>query len=281
MKGEKPLSELYRMYKNGELEKKELEGRIFLYLQTNYDRYHVFNKTRSMWEDFLSWFYVRLSKSIDMYRDIGSSFDAYMTSLVHGASREYRSREMEHDFTEGACWEAKAEEMSVHESECEYKKKKKKVSLPDEIKPKQILFLLLKSYYFLTDDFVEKTAAAIGMDSQLIWDMIDRLKVLCSDKESEILSLRERIHCQHYRCMVYQKRLISSPKGSIYHERIENQFLRARKRFYTMKKRLGGIRMTVSNKMIAEVMNVPKGTVDSGLYTIKKKLSSLDIKVVS
>jgi DNA-directed RNA polymerase specialized sigma24 family protein len=38
-----------------------------------------------------------------------------------------------------------------------------------------------------------------------------------------------------------------------------------------MKKRLGKMRTAASNRMIAEVLGVPLGTVDSSLYAIKNR----------
>ena len=280
MGGEKVLSELYHSYKKGDLSKKDLEGRIYQYLLDNFGKYHVFDRNRDKWCEFLGWFYTRLSRSIDLYRDLGSSFDAYITGLVYGASKEFRSREAEHYITEYACWQAKAEEISVHEIEHEYSGKKDICPIPEGIKPKQILLLLLKTYHYATEDFVDRTAREIGMNSETIWKMIDDLRKLCSGKESEILSLRERIHSQHYRCMVYQKRMNIAQLGTVQYDRTKNRFERARKRFFTMKKRLGGMRMTASNKMIARVLGIPKGTVDSGLYALRKYLVSKDVDAV-
>ena len=274
MKGEKYLSEIYCLYRNGELSKKETEGRIYQYLVENFERYRVFDGNRDQWNEFLGWFYTRLARSIDLYRDMGSSFDAYMTGLIHGAVKEFRSRETEHYLTEYACWQAKAEEMSIHENEQEYSGKTEAVPIPDGIKPKQILLLLLKTYHFATEDFVEKTARAIGMNSEMIWEMIDRLRELCSDKESEILNMRERVHCQHYRCLVYQRKMSVTQQGTVYHERLKTRYECARKRFFTMKKRLGGMRIAASNKLISRVTGIPKGTIDTDLYALKKYLVS-------
>ena len=272
MKSEKNLSDLYRLYEMNGISKKELEGMIFQYLLDNFERFRLFNGNRERWGDFLSWLYPRLSRAVDIYRDIGSSFDAYIGSLVHGSAREYRCRESDHSLAEYACWRAKAEEMHVYESEPEYAEKRKEVAIPEDINPRQILLLLLKSYFFVSEDFVKRVTGAIGMESRPVLDMIAELKKRRSGKEGEMLGLRERLHCQHYRCMAYQKRMQNAQKGSDYHEKMRLMFERAKKRFYTMKKRLCGMRMSASNRMIAEILGVPRGTVDSGLSAIKHRI---------
>ena len=267
------LSELYSLYTNGELEKKEFEGRVFHYLLTNHKRYHVFREKSGRWDDFLSWFYPHLVRAIELYRDLGSSFDTYVSTLIYRSAREYRRREAEHYVTEYACWQAKAQEMLGYENEGDKTVKHLKLRIPKDIRPRQILFLLLKSYHFVTEEFVDRTAETIGIDSEILWTLIDVLKERCSDKELQVHRLRERVHCQHYRCLVFQKRMDSLQQGSLYHERLKNRLERARRRFNAMKKRLGGIRMTASNRMIAEVLGIPKGTVDSGLHSMKKYLA--------
>jgi len=272
MKNDKYLSDLYEKYTNSNLPRKNFEGMIYQYLLDNFEYFHLFNRDRDIWDDFVSWLYPRIIRAIDLYRDLGSSFDAYITSLVHSAAREYRCREADHKTTEYACWQARAEEMMVSESEPEYVEHRKPVSIPDDINPRQILFLLLKSYFFVSDEFVKRVAQTIGMDVDEVQTIINDLRKQRSARDFEILELKERLHCQHYRCIAYQKRLISAQKGTEYYERMKFRVERAKKRFYAMKKRLGGMRMSASNRMIAEVLGIPRGTIDSSLSAIKNRL---------
>jgi len=259
----------------GNLTRKDFEGRVFWYLLNNFERYHLFIGNREEWEDFLGWLYPRLARAIDLYRDQGSSFDAYINSLVHCKSKEYCSRETDHYITESACWQAKIEEIRLFESEPEYPEPLKKCRpIPKGVRPRQVLFLLLKSYNNATDEFVERTAEATGIETDLIWDMIEELRKLRSGKDEEILDLRERLYCQHYRCLVYQKRMIGIQPGTENHKKMKDRFERARKRYYTMKKRIGGIRMGATNRMIADVLGIPKGTVDSALCVVKNRMVS-------
>ena len=277
MQLEKPLSDLYKQYKKGNLSKKDLEDRIFRYLLGNIERYRLFDRNQDRWEDYLSWLYPRLSRAIDQYQELGSSFDAYISGLINGASKEYRFREADHYITEYVCWQARAEEMALKEGEPEYSYGRKDISLPRHIKPRQILLLLLKSYFFAPEELVKRAAETIGMEVDEIRNMIDELRKRRSGRDAEILDLRERLHCQHYRCLVYQKRMNLAQQGSEYHARMKGLFERARKRFYAMRKRLGNIRMTASNKMIAEILGIPRGTVDSSLSAVKRcRLPTLD-----
>jgi len=269
-----PLSDFYRLYIEGNLPKKIFEGRIFQHLLNNFEKFRMFNGDRERWNDFLSWLYPRFARAIDLYRDLGSSFDAYITGLVNSAAREYRFRETDHNITEYVCWRAKAEENMLFENEPEYLEEKKAVPIPDDINPKQVLFLLLKSYFFVTNEFVEQVAKAIGMDASVVQGMIDELRKRRSEKEAEIMDLKERIHCQHYRCLAYEKRMLNAQPGTEHHEMMKRRLERAKKRYKTMRKRLCGMRMSASNRMIADILGIPRGTVDSSLFAIRNRLAS-------
>ena len=277
MNCEKPLSDFYKLYIEGELSKKDLEGRIYGHLLNNFDKYRFFKGNREKWDEFLSWLYPRISRAIDIYKDLGSSLDAYIGALIKGASKEYRHREATHYLTEYVCWKARAEEMVLHEHEAKYPEKRNDISFSLSIKPRQVLFLLLKSYFFATDDMVEQVAGITNMETKEIRKMIEELRSKRSGQDAEILELREHLQCQYYRCLAYQKRMKNAFHGTEYYEKLEGRFERAWKRFYSMKKRLDGMRKGASNRMIAEVMGIPKGTVDSGLSSLKNYLHNTGV----
>ena len=278
MKCGKPLSDFYQEYTLGKLPRKDLEGKMFLYLRDNQNRFRIFDRNSDRWNEYVSWLYPRFAKAVDLYRDMGLSFDTYIVGLVHGAAKEYKSRETEHYMTEYMCWQAKAEEMALAESERQYSiKDDEPFPLPKDINRKQVLFLLLKSYFFVSDEYVKKVAQTIGMNVEKIQGMVDKLRNKRAGREEEIRALRERLQCQHYRCLAYQKLLLEIPDGTGCRENLNRRFQRARKRFTAMRKRLGGMRFTASNRMIAEVTGIPRGTVDSGLFAIRNRLARYDL----
>ena len=274
MEYEKPLSDLYKQYRMGEMSKKDLEGKMFRYLLDHFDKYRFFRGNRDKWDEFLSWLYPRISRAIDLYKDFGSSMDAYISALIKGAAKEYFHREVNHYLTEYACWRAKAEEIYLHENEPVYTESVVDCSIPGDLKPRQVLFLLLKSYFYASDELIKQVTMTIGMDTEGVKKMIDKLHRMRSEQEAEILNMREHLQCQYYRCLAYQKRMQSSFQGTEYYEELKDRFDRAMRRFYRMKKRLEGMRKGPSNRMIAEVVGIPKGTVDSGLFTIKNRLNT-------
>jgi len=275
---ERPLTVLYSQYIAGQLCKKDLEGRVYQRLLEHPDKYRYFRGDRERWDDFLSWLYPRISRAIDHYLDCGSTLDAYINTLVHRASREYIHRETNHYLTEYVCWQARAEEIMVRENEAAYQEKKYDKPVPLNLKPKQVLYLLLKSYFFAGDELVERVAKKIGMQTEEVRKMIDELHRMRSGREDYIFDLRERLQNQYYRCLAYQKRMKCAFQGTENYDIMKGRFERAWKRFYSMKKRLEGMRKGASNRMVAEVIGVPKGSVDSGLSEIKNYLAEARVK---
>jgi hypothetical protein len=264
-----PLSVLFNEYHVGILNKKQLEGHIFQFVLDNHKQFHLFRWNREDCIDYLCWLYPRISKAIDKYRDKGTSFDAYIGALVYYSSREYRFREMAHLISEHACWRERANDLSVRDNEPAYGEKGPAYKpVPN---PQQVLILLLKAYYFVSDDFIARIAPAVGIEKEGLKKMIDNLRILRLEKEEKIQGLRERVHCQFYRCIAFEKRLISAPEGSMIQMKMRERLIRARIRLLSMRKRLAVMRLDATNREIAEIMGLPKGTIDSTLHSIKLK----------
>jgi hypothetical protein len=264
------LEELFTQYSQGKLTQKELEGLIFQFILDHYQRFHLFDWSRDKCADYLSWLYPRLSRAVEAYQNTGASFDAYIGSLVHWSAREYRAREAEHYITEYACWKARAEEMEVCSPEPEYAEPQPPI--PPVSNPRQVLILLLKAYFYVSEDFLSRAAPALGIGQEKLRMLVEELRALRLRRDEEIRGLQERIHCQYYRCIAFEKRIESFSEGSVGYIRMKGKMVRAKNRLKAMKERLATMRIEATNRQIATVLGVPKGTIDSGLYRIKKNL---------
>jgi endonuclease III-like uncharacterized protein len=270
------LNDLYKKYTLGYLEKKNFEGLIFKYILKNYQQFQCFDWNKDKYTDYLCWLYPRLSRAIDAYKDIGASFEGYILSIVYWSAKEYRSRELDHHLTEYACWEARAADMNVCDDEPEYGESTPVLKLVSN--PRQILILLLKSYFFISDDFISRIAPAIGMKKEKLWQMIDILRKQRIERDEEARNMQERIYCQYYRCIAFEKKLRCLVEGSALYEKIQAQLKRAQSRYAGMRKRFAGINFDATNRQIADVLGIPKGTVDSTLYAIRKKIKEMPEK---
>jgi hypothetical protein len=270
MNQEVSLSLLYGQYMDKLLTKIELEDRIFRYLINNFNDFRLCNGNLETWHDYLSWLYPRLSRAIENYKDMGFSFGVYIKALIYKSYKSYKKRQAYRYATEHAIWQAKAEEMLLHENEPEYFDTQSLPPLARQINPKQILFLLLKSFCYIDDEILEQAAKTVGLKAHAIKKMVEELQMRRAKREKEVSELRSRLEAQYFRCVVYQKRLLYHTAGTDAYGQTKSRLEQAKKRYNRMKKRLKGMRRAASNRLIAEVMGIPKGTVDSGLSLLKK-----------
>ncbi|MDR0375961.1 MAG: hypothetical protein LBH85_09635, partial [Treponema sp.] len=162
------LSLCLRLYKQGRLVKKELEARIFQFVLKNPRRFYLMRLGKERCVDYLCWLYPKLSAAIDAYKDTGSSFEAYLASLLFWSAHEFFSSEIEHAITEQACWEARAGEIVCEEEQGYLVEKRRpfKNKTGKKVKANEIMVLLLKSYSFVSEDFLERIAPVVGVKAE-------------------------------------------------------------------------------------------------------------------
>ncbi|GHV77751.1 hypothetical protein AGMMS49942_25720 [Spirochaetia bacterium] len=265
-----PLTNLLNRYSLGNISKKDLEGHIYQFILDNDQQFHPYGWNRDDYMDYICWLYPRISAAIDNYRDTGASFDAYINSLVRWCSKEYRTREADHQTAEYACWKAKAQDDAACAEEEEVYPEPEPVF--DAVNnPRQILVLLLKSYHYVSADFLERISPALNMDPKKLGELVEGLRKLRLDREEEIRGLQERIHSQFYRCIIFEKKLKKVAPNSGRYENLQRCLVRGQKRLASMRKRLTGMKTGASNRQVAEILDSKKGTIDAHLSAIKAK----------
>jgi hypothetical protein len=264
----KDMDAMLKVYRENRITKKDLETFIFIHLNKNLSKYHLDRLSRDTCSDFISWLYPRIGNAIERYKERGSSFDAYMGAMVRLSIKEYGQRQKDHRIIEKTLWNAKAEEiLYCEEEEPDYFEPKKQFD--SVTNPRQVLVLLLKSYYYLSEDFLGRIAPAVGIEKKELIRLVDELRTKRLAREEAIRGLQERVHCQFYRCLAFEKRLNADSPHTAHGMQMKKSLDLAKKRLVSMRKRLSRMRLEASNRQVAELLNISKGTVDSNLYEIK------------
>jgi hypothetical protein len=267
------------------LEKKQFEGMIFETILEERRRFNLHRWRDEDCGDFMSWVYPRLSKAIDSYRDTGASFETYIGAVVRWSAKEYRARMADTNMAEYTSWTVRFPDEYVCQAEPEYLEAALPVQteaawqgpepsatgLRQKKNPRQLLFLILKCYRYVSDDFLDRIAPRMGIETEYLKNMVDKMRALRLKRDEELRCLRERIHCQFYRCIVYEKRLAATPDNSALCLKMLARLQRARLRLEAMRKRLAGIRPDATNRQIAEITGISKGTVDASLHALKSR----------
>jgi hypothetical protein len=269
------LNELYSDYRQGNLGKRDLEAKMFKVILANIQNFHLFYGNEEESIDYLCWLYPRFSKAVQNYQNNGTAFSTYIGALIRYSIREYRTRQIDHYITEYAAWTARAADMEVRSPGPEYPEKEEDegeqsrlIPLP-RLNPRQVLMLILKSYYFVSEDLVERAAPFAGVESEKIKGMIEKLRIRRSKRDEALRLFQERITTQFYRCITWEKRLKTLIPGSVRHAKVRMQMERARKRLDGMRRRIATLRMDATHGQIAEVLGISKGAVSSTLFKVK------------
>jgi len=274
------LNELFVKFKENDIKRSELEGYIYNYFFYNQSKSGLNHWKRDEYEDYISWFFPRIQKAIDAYNDTGSSFEAFIHRFIQTSSKEYRMHITTRGVTEYSAWCAMVPELYAREETPEYFNEDdtllKFISGQNAIKDtKRILALILKCYYYVSDDFIDRIAEKIEMDANQLREMVNKMQKLRQKRDDAIYHMKERIYCQYYRCFVYEKRLLLSQENTAVYNRLKVRLEKAKLRLEKMRKRMSLIRKSATNRQIAEVIGVKKGTVDASLYKLRAKLNTL------
>jgi len=275
------LNNLYAQYAQGALERKKFESLIIEDILREHRYYNLWEKEKDTRYDFVSWIYPRLHNAVDNYKvSVGATFESYISTLVRWSFREYRARLANRQSVEYAVLTAReSPNMYVHGTEPVYCENESAIISEDEIplklakNPRQLLILVLKCYYYVSDDFLERLAPQVGVDKQILCHMIDTLRRQRIKRHDYIRIMQERIHSQYFRCIIYENNLRVVQRDTMLSQKLEIQLEKAWQRFRTMRKRYSNIRTEATNQQIADLLKVSKGTVDANLHALKTRLN--------
>jgi hypothetical protein len=147
---------------------------------------------------------------------------------------------------------------------------------PKFVHPRQLLILILKCCYYVSDDFLERAAPSLGVLPEELSRMVNVLKKFREKRGQYNVFLQEKANYQFCRCIFYEKRLKGLPENSIAAQRIRDRLERGRDRLVNIRKRLAKRLPDPSNGQIAKLLGISKGTVDSVLYRLKSQINKYD-----
>jgi len=270
------LNELYHQYSQKLLEKRDFEELLIRHIMDNLRYFNLgsWEKDESM--DYISWVYPRLSKAIDSFNEISATFETYIGTLIRWSAKEYRTRRMDRQIAEQAVWASRQSNSYVHEEEPEYCKdgdagKEEKKEIQPYNNPRQLLILILKCYYYLSDNFLERLAPRVGMEKEELKKLVENVREQRTQRDDEVQRMKEHIHSQFYRCMVYERKMNAIRENQILFLSTEKKYNKARQRLALMKKRLATLRLDATNRQIALVLGTSKGTIDSNYHALREK----------
>lgn len=283
MKDENPIHELYQTYIRGEASRDALEGGIFRFIRDHPWRFKLGRWDPEDREEFIADLYPAIKKAIDRYQDRGATFDAYFGTIVRWSSISYRIKRKEERAMEAAYWNQRVAE-TANDPEAEYRAEYRDEDYrgdeeprrPDPAKKRrQVLALTLKCCVHVSDDFCERIAAKLSLDAVYLKQKMDAARALVAQRVKRYDDLEERAAAQFYRSLVLKARIAASVEGSARKEKYQRSLAIARRRIGLYREEAARIRLEASNKEVAEVLGVPKGTIDASIFFLKRSCTPL------
>ena len=134
----------------------------------------------------------------------------------------------------------------------------------------RLVFLAVKCAWEIDELGVARVAAAAGVGEDWLASAVDQARRSLVAERSRIDALVERRNASWAKQILFETRIVAET-DPCRKTRLSVTLGRELARCEKIKAELGGIRPIVPNPVVARILGIPKGTVDSGLYYLRKR----------
>ncbi|MCE1196701.1 hypothetical protein LWX53_09425 [bacterium] len=138
---------------------------------------------------------------------------------------------------------------------------------------KRMLYLALKCAWETDDALAAKVAARLGVPLPWLSAMLHQARSTLEPARLSVARLNERINALWLRARIIESELRGEDARPERREKLLRAAAQCRSRYMVLLARKARFRLLVSNRAIAEILRIPKGTVDSGLFYFKESLA--------
>ena len=238
-------------------------------------------------EDACGEFYVfvhpRLIRLLDRFTDQGKPFESYLSSVLNwqlrNFARDRKRGERSWNVSLRLDMDPEAQEMgerraSDSAAECAFASGGLARLIKSDADRRNFLFLALKCARTIGPENAAAVAAVSGVDEGRVLSLSVTLQDMRAPRERRLETFRSRRNRAFAQARLLETELLTEVEK----ERISllrASLSKARRRMRGAMARMARVKLAPTNLEIARVMGVPKGTVDSGLYWLKRKLASV------
>ncbi|MBA7606058.1 hypothetical protein ES703_13196 [subsurface metagenome] len=237
--------------------------------------------------EFFIFFYPRLIRMVKNFHDQGKPFEWYLNSILHWQFKSFCAQKLKRERSWGISanqdfWELPDSPGCSENRELEPLDPQMAAVLGIDccgrIKRnsdrKRFLFWVLKYVRLLDGQDIDRLSGLTGYDRGWLMGIIDELKARLHQREKRLRCLRAKQNKAFYRSRIIEEELlfeVDREKRAALSARLE----RLKQTGHLAQAKVARIPLAPSNRDIGEVLDIPKGTIDTSLYWLKKKLSML------
>lgn len=240
----------------------------------------------------------RISKLIDRFEDRGLSFDAYLASSLRYLARTVRRDKKLKADRELVCERVVASSYGEYEgsgfgerggmalspkppSASERLGREKQMrrprarggSLPKPINAaysSRLIFLAIKCAWEIDEEGIERVASSSGVSPTWLGAAIEQARRSLVAERERVDHLAQRRNASWCRRRLLEAR-VAEETDSSRRVRLEGSLAREKERYERIVSEMRALKIIVPNSVVARIVGVPKGTVDSGLYYLRKR----------
>ncbi len=248
-------------------------------------RVYQFPRRMMGWdEDACGEFYVfihpRLIRLLDRFRDQGKPFESYLWAVLSWQLRNFARERRRGD----RAWSVS---LSIDPGNTFTVEDLDGSSCPDfpgtaaiarcissDADRRNFLILALKCSRLIDDENAATLASIAGISISDLLALAAKLQTFRSSREERLETFRCRRNKSYAQALQLEAELHREVDG----ERIaalQTALARHRRRMRAAMYRMARVSVSPTNREIAGLLGIPKGTVDSGLYWLKRKLASV------
>ncbi len=228
--------------------------------------------------DFYLFFQPRLVRLLSKFRDQGKPFENYLCSVLSWQLKNFARERRKSERGWSVSLRLRIVEDEVREAEA--------FACPDPADPRlpsilieksdrrNFLLFCLKCVRVLSEERIAGLSGMTGIPVETLIALVSALRARIGRKEKRLACFRERRNRAFALCRLLETELSEETDPSR-REALREKLLKSRRRMRTAMQRMARVMLNPTNREIAEVMGMPKGTVDSGLFWLKRKLASV------
>ena len=238
--------------------------------------------------EFFVYFYPRLIRTVRKFRDQGKPFEWYFNSVLCWQYRSYSRKHWREEISWGliaqaALWAGNP--VLALDAEIEASCRAVPVisrlfdtdrtgRIGKEVHRKCFLFWILKYVRCIDSEVIGRIHQLTGYEKNWLDNVVEELRLRKEPQEERLQYLTERVTRTFCRARLLEERL-SRERDREMIRRFSEALARAKHSIDLTRHKISRIPLSPSNRQISEVLDVPKGTVDTSLYSLKKKLKAL------
>jgi RNA polymerase sigma factor (sigma-70 family) len=246
-------------------------------------RVYQFPRHRMGWDedacgDFYVFVHPRLIRLLDRFQDQGKPFESYLWAVLNWQLRNFaRERRRSERVWSVSLALDPGDAVTVEEpASCLEFSGTAPIAqcIRSDADRRNFLILVLKCSRLLDDDSAAALAPIAGISARELLTLAAHLKALRASRDARL----ETFRCRRNKSFAQARQLEAELRGEVDAER--GAVLQAAReglcrRMEAAMRRMARVSVSPTNREIASLLGIPKGTVDSGLYWLKRKLASV------